>query len=85
MMPSAIILINCEVGKEVEVAKALCEIQGTERAYIVYGVYDIVVKLTAETMDGLEATVMKKVRSLPHVRTTITLIVSRDCGAEEKL
>lgn len=84
MMPSAIILINCEVGTEMEIAQSICGLEGAENAYIVYGVYDIVVKLTSETMDGLEALIMSKVRSLPGVKATVTLLVSRDCKASSR-
>jgi DNA-binding Lrp family transcriptional regulator len=78
-MPSAIVLINCEVGKEGDIINSLCAVEGVERAYLVYGVYDIVVLITSPTMEGLESTLMAKVRALPGVRSTMTLMISRDC------
>ena len=78
-MPSAVVLINCEVGKEASVADSICAIEGAEKAYIVYGVYDVVAIIDAVTMEGLEAALMTKVRSLPGVRSTMTLMISRDC------
>jgi DNA-binding Lrp family transcriptional regulator len=78
-MPSAVVLINCDIGKEQEVTDSICSLGGVEKAYLVYGVYDVVAILTAATMDGLEATLMRNVRSLPGVRSTMTLMISRDC------
>jgi DNA-binding Lrp family transcriptional regulator len=78
-MPSAVVLINCEVGREASVTDSLCAIEGVERAYIVYGVYDVVAIIDSPTMEGLEAALMTRVRSLPGVRGTVTLMVSRDC------
>ncbi len=79
MMPSAVVLINCDVGKERSVAQSLCAVEGVERSYIVYGVYDVVAVIDSPTMEGLEAALMTKVRALPGVRNTVTLMVSRDC------
>jgi DNA-binding Lrp family transcriptional regulator len=79
-MPSAVVLINCDIGREQEVIGSVCALGGVEKAYLVYGVYDIVAILTAATMDGLEATLMRSVRSLPGVRNTMTLLISRDCA-----
>jgi DNA-binding Lrp family transcriptional regulator len=78
-MPSAVVLMNCEIGKEQEIVDRVCSLSGVEKAYVVYGVYDVVAILTASTMEGLEATLMQKVRSLPGVRSTMTLMISREC------
>jgi DNA-binding Lrp family transcriptional regulator len=78
-MPSAVVLINCEIGKEKEIIDRICSLGGVEKAYLVYGVYDIVAIITGATLEGLEATLMQKVRSLPGIRNTMTLMISRDC------
>lgn len=78
-MPSAIVLINCEVGKEGDIVNSICAVEGVERAYLIYGVYDVVAIITSSTMEGLESTLMAKVRSLPGVRSTMTLMIIRDC------
>ncbi len=79
-MPAAIVLVSCDVGKEDSVADELCSIQGVENVAIVYGAYDLVVKLSAETMEGLEGLIIRKLRMLPWIRTTVTLMVSRECA-----
>ena len=78
-MPSSVVLINCEVGSEISVLDSVCALEETEKAYLVYGVYDVVAVLTTATMDGLEALLIKNVRSLPGIRSTLTLMISKDC------
>lgn len=74
-MPTAIVLINTEIGTEQDVFEQLSKIDGVKEAYIVYGVYDIVAKLEAENMDSLKEIVANKIRKLDRVRSTLTMIV----------
>ena len=79
-MPAAIVLVSCDVGKEDAVADSLCHMQGVQNVAIVYGAYDLVVKLSAETLEGLEGLIIRKLRAVQGIRTTVTLIVSRECA-----
>lgn len=74
-MPAAFVLINAEIGSEEEVLKELKKVEGVDEAYIVYGVYDIIVKIKADTMDKLKDVVTWNVRRLNKVRSTLTMIV----------
>ena len=78
-MPTAIVLINSEIGKETDILDHLCKMPEVEKAFLVYGVYDVVAKLRAESMELLEASITTKVRKLKGIRSTLTLIVSREC------
>jgi DNA-binding Lrp family transcriptional regulator len=74
-LPQAFVLINSEIGAEDELLKELQGIESVKEAYSVYGVYDIVVKVEAETMDKLKEIVTWKIRRLDKVRSTLTMIV----------
>lgn len=74
-MPIAFILINTEIGSENNVLESLKEVEGIQEAYSVYGVYDIVVKIEAESMDKLKDIVTWRIRRLNKVRSTLTMIV----------
>jgi len=74
-MPIAFVLINTEIGSESEVLKALKEVEGVDEAYSVYGVYDIIAKIKADTMDRLKDIVTWRIRRLNKVRSTLTMIV----------
>ncbi len=74
-MPVAFVLINTEIGSESEVLKTLKNVEGVVEAYAVYGVYDVVAKIAANTMDKLKEIVTWNVRRLDKVRSTLTMIV----------
>jgi DNA-binding Lrp family transcriptional regulator len=74
-MPIAFVLINTEIGGENAVLSALAKIEAVEEVYLVYGVYDVVTKIKAETMDKLKEIVTWQVRRLDKVRSTLTMIV----------
>ena len=74
-MASAFVLINTELGTENEVLEQLRKIDAVEESYIVYGVYDIVAKVSADTMEKLKEIVTWNVRRLDKVRSTLTMIL----------
>jgi len=74
-MPLAFVLINAEIGSEDELLQGLKKMSNVKEAYAVYGVYDIVAKVEAETMDKLKEVVTWKIRRLDKVRSTLTMIV----------
>jgi DNA-binding Lrp family transcriptional regulator len=75
VMPMAFVLINTEIGSESEVLDDLKKIEAVKEAYMVYGVYDVVAKVAANTMDKLKEIVTWHVRRLDKVRSTLTMIV----------
>ncbi len=77
-MPRAFVLINVESGSEDEVLKELKGVEGVEEAYFSYGVYDIITKIKADTMEQLKEMVTRQVRALPKVRSTLTLIMMEE-------
>jgi DNA-binding Lrp family transcriptional regulator len=77
-MPKAFVLINVETGSEEEVVGELRKISGVEEAYFSYGVYDIITKMNAPSMEKLKEMVTKKVRALTKVRSTLTLIMMEE-------
>jgi DNA-binding Lrp family transcriptional regulator len=74
-MPVAFVLINAEIGSEDEVVTELRKIVNVKESYVVYGVYDIVAKVEADSMDKLKEIVTWKIRRLDKVRSTLTMIV----------
>ena len=77
-MPRAFVLINVESGAEQEVVDELKKIEGVEEAYFSYGVYDIITKIKADSMERLKDMVTRKVRALGRVRSTLTLIMMEE-------
>ena len=77
-MPTAYVLITTEAGAVSSVIDSLKKIDNVTETYMVYGVYDIVAEVKAETMDKLEEIVTWDLRSLDKVRSTLTMIVIED-------
>jgi DNA-binding Lrp family transcriptional regulator len=75
-MPTAFVLVNTEIGSEGEVLTAIKKVEGIQEAYNVYGVYDIVAKIGADSMDKLKEIVTWNIRRLDKVRSTLTMIVT---------
>ncbi len=74
-MPQAIVLINTDLGAEEEVLQQIVNIEGVREAYMVYGLYDIIVKIEAETQEKLKDIITSRIRKLPKVRSTLTMII----------
>ncbi len=85
-MPKAFVLINTEIGAEADVLGQLKKVEGVgkDNAFAVYGVYDIVAMVQADTMDKLKDTVTWKIRRLDKVRSTLTMIVVEDASGSRK-
>jgi len=77
-MPRAFVLINVESGSEDEVLKELKTIEGVDEAYFSYGVYDLITKVKADSMDKLKELVTRRIRTLSKVRSTLTLIMMEE-------
>jgi DNA-binding Lrp family transcriptional regulator len=72
-MESLYILVNCDLGSEVEIINELTKIPEVKEVRGTYGIYDIFVKLQADSTSALEAIITHKIRRLPKVRSTVTL------------
>ena len=68
-------MLNVETGAEEEVMNSLRDLQEVKEAWMVYGVYDLVLRVEAETMEELKNVVSWTVRRLDRVRSTMTMIV----------
>ena len=74
-MPTAYVLINTKIGFEDDVLRELKRTPNITEAYVVYGVYDVVAKVEAESMDKLKEIVTWKIRRLEKIRSTLTMII----------
>ena len=73
-MATAYVLLNTELGAETEVMKDMTMIVEIKEAHLVYGVYDIIARIEAETMEDLKNIISWKVRRINRVRSTLTMI-----------
>jgi DNA-binding Lrp family transcriptional regulator len=71
----AFILVNVETGMENEVLQEVSKVPGVREAYLVYGVYDLLVKIEADSAGALREAVINHIRRLSGVRSTLTMMV----------
>ena len=83
-MPTAYVLINCDLGSEEEIIKELKKLGEAIEVSGVYGVYDIIAKIRSDTMDKLRETITWHVRRIDKVRSTLTMIVIEGQGDQKK-
>ena len=68
-------MINAEIGEEEEVLRFLQEEIKVDEAYVVYGVYDLVAKVSSDTMKNLKDMVINQIRQARGVRSTLTMVI----------
>ena len=79
-MPIAFVLINSDLGKDVEIIGKIKEIMQSEKDISyeiqgVYGVYDIVVKVSSDNSPKLRSIVTNQIRKIENVQSTLTMMV----------
>ena len=75
-MPMAFVMMNVKVGTDRDVVGGLRRLKDVEKVYEVYGVYDIIVEVKADSMSELKETVNSEIRRLENVLSTHTIIVT---------
>ena len=71
-MALAFVLVNTELGQEKEVLGRLKAIPAVRDAYEVYGVYDIILKVEADSRKDFQQAVAV-IRRVAGVRSTLTM------------
>ena len=84
-MPTSFILINSDLGSDETIIKNIKESLADDKDIKykikgVYGVYDIVLKLTSENADTLRSTITNRIRKIISIQSTLTMMVIEDQG-----
>ena len=79
-VPIAFVLINSDLGKDVEIIGKIKDILKSEKDISyeiqgVYGVYDIVVKVSSDDSPKLRSIVTNQIRKIENVQSTLTMMV----------
>jgi len=74
-MPVSYVLLNVDPGAEENVLKEVRKASNVKECHRVYGIYDMIAKVEADSMDGLKEIITWKIRRLPGVRSTVTTMV----------
>ncbi|HEY7366840.1 MAG TPA: Lrp/AsnC ligand binding domain-containing protein [Nitrosopumilaceae archaeon] len=79
-MPTAYVLLNSDLGSDEKIISNIKEILDKEpnidyEVQGVYGVYDIVLKITSNSTDNLRLVITNKIRKIEKVQSTLTMMV----------
>ena len=72
-MEIAYLLIQCDLGSEVDIIQRLMKIQEVKEVRGTYGVFDIFAKLESESREQLDEILTDNIRKIPRIRSTNTL------------
>ena len=79
-MPIAFVLINSDLGTDESIISKIKEILNDEKdieftTQGVYGIYDIVLKISSDNTDILRNIITYKIRKINKVQSTLTMMV----------
>ena len=80
-MPIAFLFVVAELGFEEDVLHEIGMLPDVKEAHLVYGMYDIMVKIEALSPNKVDELVAK-IRKLDKIRSTQTLIAATRTGSE---
>lgn len=83
MVIKAYILLKVNSGAEKEVCKKIADLDCVLDASIIYGEYDVIVKVSVEEIIQLNE-FLDKIRSMPSVILTSTMIVAQEYKGKNK-
>jgi len=80
VLATSYILINSDLGTDEAIIGKIKEILDCEKNIQyeiqgVYGVYDIILKLSSDNIDTLRSTITNKIRKITSVQSTLTMMV----------
>ena len=79
-MPTAYVLLNSDLGSDQAIISKIKEILDKEEnikyeVQGVYGVYDIVLKVSSDNSEKLRGVITNKIRKIGKVQSTLTMMV----------
>jgi len=78
MVILAYVMFKVSSGTEREVSQKIVDFAEVLQADIIFGEYDVIAKVSTKDLAALEEFVSEKVRNVPNVLVTSTMIVSRE-------
>ena len=70
------VLCKLEPGKEQETVRAVRSLDGVVEVYMVFGGWDMILAAEADTIDKLSSLIVSRIRSVPGIAATETLVTT---------
>ena len=75
-MPIAYILVNTAIGTEKQVLRALKEVEGVEEVHNLWGVYDLIANVKADSIEGLRQIITQRIEKIGNINSKLTMVVA---------
>jgi DNA-binding Lrp family transcriptional regulator len=75
---SAVVLVNTDLDSQDKVIKNLKLVDGVEEAHALYGVYDLLIKIKANSIDKLKEITKFRIKPIAGVNSSLTLMIVQD-------
>ncbi len=82
-MTTAYVLLTTEIGAEKHVLNSLKKISGVQEAHSLWGVYDIIAHVQADSMESLKQIITKRIDKIGKVNSKLTMIIEDHVPAIE--
>jgi len=73
----AYVMINCDDDGELDVVEKMRSMKGVNEIVKTVGAYDVIAKVTVPSIAALRETIVLKIRRIPQVRMTTTIVCTQ--------
>ncbi|MGC9778927.1 MAG: Lrp/AsnC ligand binding domain-containing protein [Candidatus Heimdallarchaeota archaeon] len=77
-MVKAYILINVKGGTEYDLFEELTKVSGLEEISLVWGLFDIILKIESDSANALDKLVTDEIRKYSNISSTMTMLIREE-------
>ncbi|MHA1211679.1 MAG: Lrp/AsnC ligand binding domain-containing protein [Candidatus Heimdallarchaeota archaeon] len=77
-METAYVLINVKGGTEFDLFEQLSKIPNLIEISLVWGLFDIIMKVESESASSLDKMVTEEIRKFPNISSTMTMLIREE-------
>ena len=74
----AYVLVNVKGGSENELFEELAKLESLEEISLVWGLFDIILKISADSANALDKLVTEDIRKFQNISSTMTMLIRED-------
>lgn len=82
ILPTAYILVNCTLGSEEKIINEIAKLPDVKEVRGTYGVHDVFIKVKSDNTESMNHTVTNRIRKIPGITSTVTLVVIEEQGGK---
>jgi len=72
---SAVVLVNTDLDSQDRVIESLRLVEGVEESHALYGVYDLLIKINANSIDKIKEITKFRIKPIAGVNSSLTLMI----------